>query len=321
MIVRMRRGTFVGLAVVLLVAGSSAGTGAGASTANHLPTRAVAAALTPTGLPAFLVRANGKVETGRSGAFHGDARRLPLAQPITGIATTSTGDGYWLVAADGGVFSYGDAGFHGSMAGTHSNAPVVGMAATKDGQGYWLVASDGGVFSFGDARFFGSLAGHRLNQPIIGITATRSGKGYRLVARDGGVFTFGDASFEGSLGGLGITDVIGLAPTPSGHGYWILRRTGATYPSCVAGGCPSGPPMSVLIPSSVIGPSVDNFGDARRLFGPNFVVPGTSGHPIYDYDFTRDPVVAIVANPVQQGYLIFREDFGRFGWAGALPHT
>jgi hypothetical protein len=313
----MRRGMFVGLAVGLLLAGSSVG--AGAATANHLPTRAVAAAASlPRGLPFFLVRANGKVDASRTDVLRGDARHVPLAQPMTGIATTPTGDGYWLVAADGGVFSFGDAHFYGSTAGRPLNAPIVGIAATKDGRGYWLVASDGGVFTFGDARFFESLAGHRLNQPVIGITATRSGKGYRLLGRDGGVFTFGDATFEGSLGGRGFSDAIGLAPTPSGHGYWILRKAGATYPSCVARGCPSEPSSPVAGPSSVVGPSVDNFGDARKLFGPNFVVPGTSGHPMYDSDFTRDPVVAIVANPAQQGYYVLREDSGRYGWAGEL---
>jgi hypothetical protein len=305
----MRRWPLFGLAVVVLVAWN----GAGAAAANRWPTRGVAAATSPTGARQFFVRANGAVkefpEIGfhGSGDVHGDARRLPLAKPITGIAATATGNGYWLAAADGGVFTYGDARFRGSMAGSHLNAPVVGIASTKDGRGYWLVAADGGVFTFGDARFFGSLAGRGLDQPIVGITATRSGRGYRLLARDGGVFTFGDATFWGSLGGTGLTDIIGLAPTPSGNGYWILRAHGGTYKNCAI----------VICGPVVAGPSVANFGDAQPL-PPNFVEPGPYGHGIYYLDFAHDPVVAIVANPVHQGYVILRAsvNLAHAGYAG-----
>ena len=298
----MRRWTFFGLAVALVVAGSSGA----ASASSSWPTKRVAAA-SPTGLPTFVVRANGAVTAIPAWRFQGDARRLPLAQPITGIAATATGKGYWLVAADGGVFSYGDAHFHGSMVGKHLNAPVVGIASTRHGHGYWLAAADGGVFTFGDARFHGSLAGQQLDQPIVGITPTRSGKGYRLLARDGGVFTFGDATFRGSLGGTGLADVVGLAPTPSGNGYWILRKNGGSYRNCGVEGCTG----------QVAGPSVASFGDAQKL-SPNFYF-SSNGKLVADVDFVHDPVFAILANPVRQGYVIFRAIIMHSGVAG-IPY-
>ena len=306
----MRRRTLVALAVVALVVAAS---GAGASAANGWPTRPVAATISSTGPPVFVVRANGAVTAVIAGGTYGDARRLPLAQPITGIAATVPGTGYWLAASDGGVFSYGDARFFGSMAGVHLNAPIVGIAATKDGRGYWLAAADGGIFTFGDARFFGSLAGHRLDQPIVGITTTRTGKGYRLLAKDGGVFTFGDATYQGSLGGTGLTDVIGFAPTPSGNGYWILRKNGGTYEPCGLIICSIDP--------RVAGPSVTNFGDAQPL-SPYFLKPA-SNYFDFDVDFAHDPVVAIVAKPVPdrrgQGYVVIRADPTRFGFGGLPP--
>jgi hypothetical protein len=228
------------------------------------------------------------------------------------MAAKPSGTGYWLVAADGGVFAYGDAHFYGSMAGMHLNQPIVGIASSRYGRGYWLVAADGGIFAFGNAPFLGSLGGIHLVQAIVGISALKSGAGYRLVARDGGVFDFGEAIFEGSLGGQGVTDVVGMAQTPTGNGYWILRKSGGTYPTyqnCIQ--LPCGP-------TSVAGPSVYNFGDAASL-PPNFAKSGPLGHPLYDYDFTGSPVVAIEANPVKQGYGILRAKRGSFGFAGRPP--
>jgi hypothetical protein len=207
----MRRWTLFGLAIALFVTAGSVG----AAAANQWPVTVVAGAASSAG-GVWSARANGTVAEYSPDTFFGDAHRLPLAKPITGMSATATGKGYWLAATDGGVFSYGDAHFYGSMGAAHLNQPIVGIASTKDGHGYWLVAADGGVFTFGDAAYLGSLGGTRLDQPIVGISATRSGKGYRLVARDGGVFTFGDATYKGSLGGKGLTDVLGLAPSPSG---------------------------------------------------------------------------------------------------------
>jgi hypothetical protein len=198
------------------------------------------------------------------------------------------------------------------MAGKHLNQPVVGIASTKDERGYWLAAADGGVFTFGTARYLGSMGGQPLDQPIVGISTTPSGNGYRLVARDGGVFTFGDAAFHGSLGGRGFTDVVGLAPTPSGNGYWIASRSGGTY--CET---PYDQPRTCGP-----GPLIYNFGNAQSLPQANFFeVDVASQRPTfdYDYDFVGNPIVAIVTNPVRQGYVILRAN-GRYpGLAGALP--
>ena len=312
------RWPLVGLAAALLVIGTAEAS-AGASAGNQWPATVVAGEATQSGA-VWYVQANGAVTVDVRADFHGGAYRTPLAQPITGIGVMPNANGYWLVGADGGVFAYGDAHFYGSMAATHLNQPVVGIASTEDGHGYWLVAADGGIFTFGDAHFFGSLGGTPLDQPIVGISATRSGKGYRLVARDGGVFTFGDATYRGSLGGQGFNDVVGLAPTPSGNGYWILRKFGGTYCnnprfSCFA---TSGPDF--MTGSFVPGPSVYNFGDARKLV-PSFVEAGYGGFPLLDSDFIGNPAVAIVANRTAQGFLILRAkiESGSVGIGGAVP--
>ena len=90
------------------------------------------------------------------------------------------------------------------MGAAHLNQPVFSMAPTRLGHGYWLVARDGGIFTFGDAHFYGSTGDLVLNQPMVGITASPTGKGYRMVARDGGIFSFGDVPFYGSLPGRGV---------------------------------------------------------------------------------------------------------------------
>jgi hypothetical protein len=85
----MRRAALFGLAVALLVAGNSAG----ASAANEWPATVVAGAGAPDG-PLLSVRANGVVTNqSRPPTFYGGAYRLPLAQPITGMAITVTGKG------------------------------------------------------------------------------------------------------------------------------------------------------------------------------------------------------------------------------------
>jgi hypothetical protein len=306
----LARWPVVGLAAALLVVGTAEASAA-VSAGNHWSATVVAGQAIESGA-VWAVQANGTVTAYPLNNFHGGAYSTPLAQPITGIAAMPNGNGYWLVAADGGVFSYGDAHFYGSMAAAHLNQPVVGIASTKDGRGYWLVAADGGIFTFGDAHFFGSLGGMRLDEPIVGISATWSGRGYRLVARDGGVFTFGDATYHGSLGGTGLTDVLGMAQTPSGNGYWILRKLGGTgHVTQFCNGMPCG-----ALPVDI--PSVYNFGDARNL--PVSFPNVASGGRFLDLDFSGDPAVAIVGNPVAQGFFVLRATGPDVGFAGAPPY-
>jgi hypothetical protein len=163
-------------------------------------------------------------------SYFGSTGRMPLNQPIVGMAPTPDGQGYWLVAADGGIFAFGDARYFGSTGGMPLNQPIVGMAPTPDGQGYWLVAADGGIFTFGDARFFGSTGEMPLNQPIVGMAPTPDGQGYWLVAADGGIFTFGDAAFLGSTGSLRLNGpIVGLSVTPDGQGYWLVASDGGIF--------------------------------------------------------------------------------------------
>src|SRR3954471_10377978 len=96
----MRRGMLVGLTVALFIgiSGTAASAATAAPPANPWPTTPVAATITPTGPPMWIVRANGTVPTRgiEHRNFYGDAHGLHLAQPITGIAATPTGKGYWL---------------------------------------------------------------------------------------------------------------------------------------------------------------------------------------------------------------------------------
>jgi hypothetical protein len=191
-------------AVALLLSVVVAGAMPATAAGNRWPRNVVNGFSTPTAHGFWLAYANGDVVTNGDAHFYGSAVQLPLNGPITGGAVAPGGTGYWLVATDGGIFSYGSARFHGSMGAAHLNQPVFSMSATKLGHGYWLVARDGGIFTFGDAHFYGSTGSLVLNQPIVGITTSPAGKGYRMVARDGGIFSFGDVPFYGSLPGRGV---------------------------------------------------------------------------------------------------------------------
>jgi hypothetical protein len=182
------------------------------------------------GIGYYQVSDQGAVASAGDAAPYGDARNLPLNQPIVGMAQTGDDGGYWLVASDGGVFSYGDAGFYGSTGGITLNKPIVGMTDTHDESGYWLVASDGGVFAYGDAGFYGSTGSLKLNQPVVGMVPTPDDRGYWLVAADGGIFTFGDAPFYGSTGSVHLNQpVVGMAVTPDGGGYWLVAADGGIF--------------------------------------------------------------------------------------------
>lgn len=50
------------------------------------------------------VTEDGEVLTQDGAEFYGDARDIPLAEPIVGMAVLPDRSGYWLVAKDGGVF-------------------------------------------------------------------------------------------------------------------------------------------------------------------------------------------------------------------------
>jgi hypothetical protein len=194
------------------------------------PSPFVGAASTLDGRGAWVVAADGAVETLGDATPHGSMAGHVLAKPVVGIAATPTGGGYWLVASDGGIFAFGSAAYDGSMGGKPLHAPVVGMAATPTGGGYWLVASDGGIFSFGNAGFYGSMGGQHLNEPVVGMAATPTGRGYWEVASDGGIFTFGHAGFHGSTGAEHLVKpIVGMAATPTGGGYWLTASDGGVF--------------------------------------------------------------------------------------------
>ncbi|MGY6500669.1 MAG: S8 family peptidase [Acidimicrobiales bacterium] len=190
--------------------------------------RVVASTPTVSGIGYWVATDRGRVVPFGDARFFGDARSLPLNQPITAMAVTPSGAGYWLLAADGGVFTYGDARFYGSTGGLRLNARVTDMAVTPSGNGYWFTALDGGVFSFGDAKFYGSTGGIRLNQPVVSIAAGPS-VGYWLVALDGGIFAF-SVPFHGSLPGVPVNETgLRIRGNAGGRGYQILTAEGSIY--------------------------------------------------------------------------------------------
>jgi hypothetical protein len=242
----------------------------------------------------FVAERDGTVAVLGNARNVGDARGVPLNQPIVGLARTVTRKGYWLAATDGGIFSYGDARFFGSTGSIRLNQPIVGIAPTPSGRGYWLVASDGGIFAFGDAHFAGSTGSIRLNQPIVGMAPTPTGDGYWLVARDGGIFAFGDAHFFGSAGSIRLNQpVTGMAATPRGDGYWLVARDGGVFTyghARFAGAAPSARPV-VGMTSSPTGAGYSTFDD----HGAIGTIGDAASHGSVPTSQLRAPVVGATA--------------------------
>jgi hypothetical protein len=115
--------------------------------------------------------------------------------------------------------------------------------------------------------------------------------GYWLVAGDGGIFTFGSAHFYGSTGSIRLQrPVVGMTPTADRAGYWMVATDGGMFA----------------------------FGDAR-FFGS---IPGVGLAPADSLAPKRlaAPIVAMVASPTGQGYLLVASDGGVFAFGNALFH-
>jgi len=200
------------------------------------------------------------------GGSRGSAERLPLAQPVVGLARTPGGGGYWEVAADGGVFSFGDARFFGSAATLHLKDHVVGMAMAGGGHGYWLATSDGGIYSFGDAKFYGTPAGHA-GKSVVGIASTPDGNGYWLVTKRGNIYSFGDAKYYGPRDSLHLAQpVVGMAVAPDGSGYWLVTKNGCIYSF-----------GNAKYYGSALGRSDDVVGMAAAAQGPGYYLVSADG--------------------------------------------
>jgi Glycosyl hydrolases family 43 len=247
---------------------------------------------------------------------------LPLAPPVTGIASTPDGGGYWLVDARGGVSAHGTALFNGGMLGLHLNAPVEHLVPTPDGHGYWLVASDGGIFTFGNARFFGSMGGRQLNAPVVDLAPTPDGGGYWLVASDGGVFAFGDAVFRGSMGGLPLRDpVVGIAPDGATGGYWLVASDGGIF----AYGAPfAGSTGALTLNRPVNGMAAT--ADGRGYW---FVASDGGVFAFGDAGFRGSagaiplaaPVTGMASDPATGGYWLVGSDGGVFSYSAPFLGT
>jgi hypothetical protein len=116
-------------------------------------------------------------------------------------------------------------------------------------------------------------------------------QGYWLVAGDGGIFTYGAAHFYGSTGNLKLQrPVVGMTPTADRHGYWMVATDGGMFA----------------------------FGDARfhgSLPGLGYA-PAGSGRK----KSLNAPIVAMVASPTGQGYLLVASDGGVFAFGDAKFH-
>ena len=154
----------------------------------------VIAAADHVGQPgAWFLLPHGRVYPVHGARHYGDAARIALHAPVTGIEASRTGRGYYLVANDGGVFCFGDARFHGSLGALHLRAPIVGMHRSASGRGYRLLGADGGVFCFGDARYYGAANTDANVDPAVALTPTASTRGYWITLRSGKILRFGDA--------------------------------------------------------------------------------------------------------------------------------
>jgi hypothetical protein len=115
-----------------------------------------------------------------------------------------------------------------------------------------------------------------------------SSHGYWLVAGDGGVFTFGQVHFYGSTGSMHLQrPVVGMTPAPDQGGYWMVATDGGMFA----------------------------FGDAKfhgSIPGLG-LAPAGSGAP----KELNAPIVAMVASPDGQGYLLVAQDGGVFAFGDA----
>jgi murein DD-endopeptidase MepM/ murein hydrolase activator NlpD len=180
---------------------------------------------------------NGAVAAQAGAPHHGDARSLPLVQPVVGMAATPTGRGYWLVASDGGIFTYGDATFHGSTGGIALWQPIVGMAATPTGRGYRLFAADGGVFTFGDAAFAGSDVAEARRPPVV--DGGPLAGGYWMARSDGGVATFSATARTPVVAPVCRVEAT-VAADRSAAGGWVFAADPLAVPTPPAGPGASG---------------------------------------------------------------------------------
>ena len=115
--------------------------------------------------------------------------------------------------------------------------------------------------------------------------------GYWLVAGDGGIFNFGKAKFFGSTGSIHLQrPVTGMTPTGDRQGYWMVATDGGMFA----------------------------FGDAR-FFGS---IPGDGIHPAGSgvSPELAKPIVAMVASPTGNGYLLVATDGGVFAFGDARFH-
>jgi hypothetical protein len=184
-----------------------------------------ALAVSPTGLGAWFLQANGRVTASGDAIGHRDTPTNQVLEPAADIAAASDA-GYWVVTKWGQVIARGDAARLGSKLLPLGARSIVAIASSPEGRGYWLVTNDGVVYPFGRAGFFGDARRAPRPRDIVDIASTESGDGYYLVSRNGRVFAYGDAREHGSPAGFIGDDVVGIAADADGTGYWIGLDTG-----------------------------------------------------------------------------------------------
>ena len=163
--------------------------------------------------------------------------RVPLNQPIVGMASTPDGKGYWLVASDGGVFAFGDAPFLGSMGGRRSSrrSPAWPPPTAARATGWWPVTAASSPT--GTHPSMARTVGGRWSTRSSAWPPSPDDGGYYLVTTDGGCTPTGTPS-PGATSEAASTANRPHRPARGGHGvaqggagYWLLDPDGSTTPS------------------------------------------------------------------------------------------
>jgi hypothetical protein len=229
--------------------------------------------------------------------YNGDANYNSGPTGTTSLTVTPTALSITTASLPGGTqgLSYG-ANVSGS-----GGVPPYSFAVTAGAlpPGLGLDAGSGNIFGTPSASgnyFFTVTLSDSHSDPTVSkafsiAIAAQSLHGYWLVAGDGGIFTFGHAAFYGSTGNIHLQrPVVGMTPTGDRRGYWMVATDGGMFA----------------------------FGDAR-FFGS---IPGVGLHPAGSgiAPSLAKPIVAMVASPTGNGYLLVASDGGVFAFGDARFH-
>ena len=187
--------------------------------------RHVAVVANPTGTGAWLLGANGSIDTVGAARARRGMPTDPTADPAVDLAPS--GHGFWILTARGRLTARGGAPTMVGPRPALAARRYVALATLPSGDGAYALRSDGFVEALGRARHRGDLLGRIGTDRPVDIAVAPSGLGYYVVTARGDVHKFGRVFHDGDPGGFIGPDVVGLATDPDGRGYWIALDTGA----------------------------------------------------------------------------------------------